>query len=116
MTTNGDGHHLQCPYCEAYEVERLYQEACTAGHMLACNNLGGLYETALGVRRDTRRAIDLYDQACEGGEMRGCFNTARLYETGAIGGTPSTSQAQRYYDRACSGGYRTACEHVITSE
>jgi hypothetical protein len=24
MTTNEGGGHLQCPFCEAYEVERLY--------------------------------------------------------------------------------------------
>ncbi|PYP66638.1 MAG: sel1 repeat family protein, partial [Gemmatimonadetes bacterium] len=39
----------------------LYQTACDAGVLAACNRLGALYE-----RQDAARAVALYRKACEG--------------------------------------------------
>jgi TPR repeat protein len=89
---------------------RLFTRACDAGHLLACSNLGSLYETASGTTRDARRAIDLYHRACTGGEPRGCFNLGRMYERGDIGTSPAPGLAIEHYRRACEQGYRPACE------
>ena len=55
----------------------LYQTACDAGVLAACNRLGALYE-----RQDAARAVALYRKACEGGDSYGCVNLGRAYWVG----------------------------------
>ena len=56
----------------------LYQTACDAGVLAACNRLGALYE-----RQDAARAVALYRKACDGGDARGFAQLKRTPESGS---------------------------------
>ena len=89
-------------------TERLYQQACDDGDMIACNIFGLMYETGEGVRRDLARAVGLYQRACEGGALVGCTNLGLMYEAGA-GVTQDSARAVGLYQVACEGGEMLGC-------
>ena len=93
------------------DTERLYQQACDDGDMVACNVFGLMYESAEGVIRDFSRAISLYQRACEGGELVGCTNLGRMYEAGA-GVTQDLARAAGLYQVACEGAGLMGCRHL----
>ena len=79
-----------------------------AADLLACNNLGVLYEQGIGVAIDYVRARALYVQACEGGEPRGCHNLGVLATDGH--GEPADPAAARaWFQRACDAGLTESC-------
>jgi hypothetical protein len=43
MTTSEAGHHLRCPFCEAYEVERLYLASLSLDSC-ACASCGARWD------------------------------------------------------------------------
>jgi hypothetical protein len=57
-------------------------QLCMRGDMVGCNNLGFLYQTGQGVKKDYSRAAQLYEKSCNGGNAHGCFNLGLLYKTG----------------------------------
>ena len=92
----------------AQATERLYQEACDGGDMVACNVFGLMLETGEGVDRDIERAASFYQRACEGGELVGCTNVGLLYVAGA--GVPQdTASAGGFFRIACEGGEQLGC-------
>jgi len=90
-------------------TERLYQQACDDGDLIACNVFGLMYELGEGVPQDLSRAAGLYQRACEGGELVGCTNLGLLYEVGA-GVVRDLARARGLYEVACEGGEMLACE------
>ena len=48
--------------------------------MVACNNLGYMYEMGKGVPEDIYRANALYRKACDGSHMAGCNNLGVNYD------------------------------------
>jgi hypothetical protein len=93
----------------AQSTDRLYQEACDAGEVLACNLFGLMLETGRGVPRDLARAGTLYRLACEGGAAVGCMNLGRLYQAGA-GVAADTVRASGLYQVACEAGDLLGCD------
>src|ERR1051325_7739803 len=81
----------------------LYQTACDAGVLAACNRLGALYE-----RQDAARAVALYKKACEGGDSYGCVNLGRAYWAG-VGVGANANQAVVFFQIACDGGGLPGC-------
>lgn len=51
------------------DTERMYQQACDDGDLVACNVFGLMYEYGNGVTQDFSRAVVFYQRACEGGEL-----------------------------------------------
>jgi len=89
--------------------ERLYQDACDGGDMIACNVFGLMYEYGDGVPQDLARATSLYQRTCEGGLLVGCTNLGLMYEAG-VGVTQDLARARGLYQVACEGGELLACE------
>jgi hypothetical protein len=92
----------------AQQTERLYQEACDAGDLVACNVFGVMLELGDGVSQDIPRAVLFYQRACEGGELVGCTNLGVLYE-GGIGVPMDVALARGLYRTACEGGETLGC-------
>jgi hypothetical protein len=92
----------------AQAAERLYQEACDGGNLVACNVFGVMLELGDGVAQNLPRAITLYQRACEGGELIGCTNLGVLYESG-LGVPQNLALARGLYRTACEGGEALGC-------
>ncbi len=93
------------------DTERLYQEACDGGDLMACNVFGVMNEAGEGVPQDLPRALGLYQRACEGGLLIGCTNLGLMYENGT-GVTQDLARAVGLYQVACEGGEMLACTGV----
>lgn len=61
---------------------KYYQEACSQGHTMACNNLGYMYQNSNGVDQNYKLALKNYEKACNNNLMMGCNNIAQLYLNG----------------------------------
>ncbi|HUF76130.1 MAG TPA: carboxypeptidase regulatory-like domain-containing protein [Longimicrobiales bacterium] len=97
------------PLAAAQSTERLYEEACDGGDMVACNVFGLMLETGEGVPRDLERAAELYQRACEGGELIGCTNVGLLFGAG-VGLPADPARAAGFFQIACEGGEQLGCE------
>ena len=98
-------------------TEQLYQQACDAFDLVACNIFGLMYESGESVPQDPARAVVLFQRACEGGLLAGCTNLGSMYEVGA-GVTQDLSRALGLYRVACEGQEMLACrsaERVVQS-
>ncbi len=89
--------------------DRLYESACDAGDLVACNVFGLMNETGQGVPQNLDAARDLYRRACEGGEMVGCTNLGLLYGRG-LGVPRDLDLARDRYRAACGGGDALGCD------
>ena len=64
-----------------------YEQACDAGHSLACTNLGWMIQNGLGARVDVDAARRLFQRGCDGSACTGrnnlgCVNVGRLDRDG----------------------------------
>jgi len=83
-------------------AERLYENACEAGHPGACWRLGNhYYKTRL-------HAAQLFETSCLGGERRGCRYLGRCYEDGE-GVARDYAAAGRFFLKACDRGDWWSC-------
>ena len=64
------------------EARQLFTKACDGGEMSGCNNLGYMYDEALGVTQDYTRARQLYTKACDGGNDTACQTLENLGDRG----------------------------------
>ena len=86
-------------------------QACDAGDMPSCDNLGLRYEAGLDVTPDLARAVTLFRKACDGDLMLGCDHLGSMYRTG-MGVTPDLGIAASLYERACDGGVMESCANL----
>lgn len=86
------------------DARPLFDEACTAGEMKACNYLGYLYALGLGGTRNTKKARDVYQRACDQGTLASCASLGTLYQDAGESGN-----ARKYFQKACDGGVAEAC-------
>jgi hypothetical protein len=96
---------LQKQYSEA---RHLAEQACDGGSADSCVNVGWLYDTGHGVRRDESRAASFFQRACDGGSAEGCFNLGADYDAGK-GVALDYAQAAALFQRACDGGNAEGC-------
>lgn len=96
-------------------TERLYQQACDAGDMIACNVFGLMYEAGEDVPANAARAASLYERACEGGEPVGCTNVGILSEAGR-GVERDLARAAGFYRVACEAGEQLGCSLLTALE
>ena len=78
--------------------------------MLACSNLGVMYENAKGVNEDKKKAAKLYLKACSSEEITSCKNLGVLYYKGQ-GVLASNEKALDFSKIACDGGDKGACNN-----
>ena len=90
------------------------REACDAGDMLSCDDLGSIYEAGVAVTQDLARAASLFQQACDGGALLGCSHLGGLFQNGQGVGRDLVT-AVFLYERACSGGEMLGCHNLGVS-
>ena len=86
-------------------------QACDAGDMQSCDDLGLRYESGLDVTQDLERAVSLFQRACDGELMLGCNHLGSMYRTGA-GVAQDLGTAVSFYERACDGGMMEGCANL----
>ena len=55
-----------------------YTNACNAGDLPSCANIGAMYELGLGMNKDEKRAYGIYKVACFRGLNKACPHMKRL--------------------------------------
>lgn len=83
---------------------KYYTEACSQGHMMACNNLGNMYANANGVEQNYQLAINNYKKACDNNLMMGCNNIALLYQNG-YGVKVNIRKAKYLFTKTCDNDF-----------
>jgi TPR repeat protein len=64
------------------EARRLYDKAANAGEPIAMMNLGWMYESGWGVKKNCAEAVRLYQSAAGLGHSPGMSNLASMYYDG----------------------------------
>jgi serine/threonine-protein kinase len=95
----------------------LLDQACKAGDVQACSDLGHLYEWAPhfteadSVTQNFPRALKLLAKACDAGNADGCTNLGSMYDVGR--GVPEDlTRAAALYTKGCDGGNGAACNNL----
>ena len=73
-----------CSDSELEEAAKWYLEASKSGHPRATFNLGHLYETGRGVKKDFKKAVHLYQEAILRGSTDAEFRIQELQELDLI--------------------------------
>lgn len=84
-----------------------YQRAAEAGHVLAQNQLGVLYESGAGLPLNPQQAMRWYRRAAEEGLAEAQFNAGRGYYQG-LGTSRDPLRAQRWLEQSANQGYAPA--------
>jgi TPR repeat protein len=88
------------------------EKACNGGKLLiACNELGVIYNNGEGVTKDQGKAVELYRTACNGGLLKGCANLGAMYQNGQEI-TQNSGKAAELYRTACDGGEPLGCFYL----
>jgi hypothetical protein len=88
-------------------IVSLYAEAAKTRNPLALNNLGIIYEIALGVDQDYKLARELYIYAAQSNCAEAQYYLARMLEHGK-GGNKNPKAALRYYTFSAGAGFTPA--------
>ena len=90
----------------------MYEEAAQAGHSLAQNNLGYLYQTGLGTKADLEEAARWYEHAANQGNLDGMFNFGLMTLKGQGGLQPDKVKAFVLWGRAAMKLHPAATKHL----
>ncbi len=93
----------------------LSQQACDAGDLQSCDDLGLRYGGGLGVTRDAARALSFFQRACDGGVMLGCTHSGIFLQRDEEGITQDLESALFLFERACDGGEMLGCANLGVS-
>src|SRR6266571_2793610 len=93
------------------DARQLYKQACDAGDIDACPNLGWLYEKGRGVPTDEAQAASLYKEGCDGGSAYGCGCLGVLHRDGH--GVPKDlPQSVVLLKQGCDWGNARSCTNL----
>ena len=88
-----------------------YDQACSQGDLVACNDLGVCYHSGYGTERDDAMASAIFERACRAGSADACNNQAALLERRPNGAMHGAS-VREHYRRACTGGSGIGCSNL----
>jgi TPR repeat protein len=91
-----------------------FKSVCDDGSVIACNNLGVLYETGADVPKDLAQAVALYKKACDASGVVGCANLGVLYSDGK-GVEKNPARAVALFKQACDAGNAPGCLNLAAS-
>ena len=80
-----------------------YRKAADAGHSLAMNQIGWLYQNGQGVAQEYAEALRWYRKSADAGERSAMSNIGWIYELG-LGRQKDTDQAVAWYRKAAAAG------------
>jgi TPR repeat protein/serine/threonine protein kinase len=101
----------QDPDAELRDAFALATDACAAGNLQGCDDLGTLYEAGQGVAKDVVKGAALFTQACDGGLSEGCMNLGVAYAAG-VGVAIDSSRAAALFKQACDAGLHHGCYNL----
>lgn len=78
----------------------LVDNLCKNGNVVACNNLGYLYDHGYGIRQSYQKALDIYMKLCDQNFAVGCFNVGAMYVDGS-GVKADRKKALNFIGKAC---------------
>lgn len=85
-------------------------ESAESGSAEAMFLAASAYHLGLGVKVDSRRAIDLFEASCDDGFLIACHNLARQFlSADAKVGDQKSSDIIQLYQQACDGGFMPSC-------
>jgi TPR repeat protein len=95
------------------EAIPLYDRACSSGNMIACHQLGMIYDLGHGVPKDEPRAVALVTKACDGNDAEACRLLGDTYYNGRD--LPkNTPKAVELLARGCELGATNSCGDLGT--
>ena len=95
---------VEVDYQKSFEY---YQLAANQGDNVAINNLGSLYYSGIGTKRNAAKAAELFTKASEQGNVEAAVNLAFLYISGS-GVEKDSNKAINYFIKAANQGNLTA--------
>jgi len=78
-----------------------YAQDCKNGKMLSCVELGILYYTGEGKKKDIKKAKKLFNKACRNGVSRGCGYLGYIYLRGGDGVKIDKRKAMLAFSKGC---------------
>ena len=88
---------------------KYYSMAADKGDKIAMNNLGSLYYSGIGTKKDVRQAIKLFDDAAKLGNNEAAVNLAFIYLTSGATDNPTVKSAVvKLFNQAANGDNITA--------
>jgi hypothetical protein len=88
--------------------DKVLDQACSGGDVVACYVIGGLYLNGQGIERNEVHAAALFEKSCDAGFLRGCGRLGQSYLTGR-GKAKNPSMAAHYFDKACAAAEPFSC-------
>lgn len=85
------------------EAAQLWEKAAALGHWKAAINLAGLYESGLGVQRDTERAVLVVEELMKQ-NVPAAFDKMGTYHQSGIGVKPDINRAYGFWQLAADMG------------
>lgn len=95
---------------QAEEIEKI-KNACDAGNVDACINLGLLYQIGQDLNQSYEKAKMYYGKACDMNHSEGCMLLGDLYYF-AQGTEQNNSKAKLYYDKSCQLNNQNGCKNL----
>lgn len=89
-----------------------YTAECNQGNLEACNKLGNLYNSGMGVKQDLAKSVELFGRACQGNIPYACTNLGIKYRVDFFGVKQDNAKAVEYFSKACSMGDPNGC-HML---
>ena len=84
-----------------------YKRACEAFSPKACTNLGVMYRSGLGVKKDYALSAEFNRRGCQGGNALGCTNLGIMYWEGSL--LKDDRRAVDLFSKGCQGGDSGGC-------
>ena len=77
--------------------------------MVACFNVGLMYQNGQGVKQDFVNAKKYFEKACNANEAKSCVGLGVMYGIGE-GVKQNLSTAKQYFGKACDLGEQVGCD------
>ena len=86
-----------------------FEKSCNDGKMQSCIELGMLYYTGEGIKKDLKKSQKLFKKACKNRVSRGCYYLGFGFLRGGEGIEKSKRKAMLAFGRGCNIGSERSC-------
>ena len=88
----------------------LFDKLCKNGNLVACNNLGILYDNGYGTRQSYQKAFEIYKNLCDKKISIGCYNLGAMYSSRLAVETVDREKALDFFGKGCDYKSTISCE------
>ena len=86
-----------------------FKQLCNDGKMQSCIELGMLYYTGEGVKKNMKKSQKLFKKACKNRVSRGCYYLGYGFLRGGEGIEKNKRKAMLAFARGCNLGSERSC-------